>query len=296
MMADNDSLRVRHLSRRDFLKLMAALGVGIGAGPLYATWLEPSWLDVTQVHLKLPRLPAAFSGFRLAQISDLHFGNWMTPERFQPALEVLFAQKPDALVITGDFVYGSSGFARGALELARNAFISLVQRFPTFAVMGNHDHWTDVEMVRDFLGQTGIRELLNDVFAFERGGQRFYLCGVDDIWEKKYDLEAVTGKLSKHDCAVLLAHEPDFADLSAASGHFDLQISGHSHGGQVILPFLGPPILPWLAHKYPLGLYQVGEMFQYTNRGLGMLNPAVRFNCRPEITIFTLEHSLTANA
>ncbi len=288
-MADKNMQYRGRLSRRDFLKLMTAFGVGIGTGPLYAKWVEPSWLDVTQVHLKLRRLPAAFSGFRLAQISDLHFGSWMTLEHFQPALDLLAAQNPDAVAITGDFVYGSSDEARAKLELARGAFLSLGQRFPTFAVMGNHDYWTDVKMVRGFLGGTGIRELHNDVFAFERDGHRFYLCGVDDIWEEKYDLEAVTGQLSGRDCAVLLAHEPDFADQSASSGKFDLQISGHSHGGQVVLPFLGPPILPWLAHKYPLGLYQVAEMFQYTNRGLGMLNPTVRFNCRPEITIFTLE-------
>jgi predicted MPP superfamily phosphohydrolase len=90
-------------------------------------------------------------------------------------------------------------------------------------------------------------------------------------------------------CAILLAHEPDCADDSAATGRFDLQISGHSHGGQVSLPLIGPPVLPYLAQKYPSGLYQVGQMFQYTNRGVGMTPPYVRLNCRPEITVFTLE-------
>jgi uncharacterized protein len=86
----------------------------------------------------------------------------------------------------------------------------------------------------------------------------------------------------------LLAHEPDYADISAATGRFDLQISGHSHGGQVIIPFIGPLVVPAYGEKYPLGQYQVGNMIQYTNRGVGTINPAVRFNCRPEITIFTL--------
>jgi predicted MPP superfamily phosphohydrolase len=87
---------------------------------------------------------------------------------------------------------------------------------------------------------------------------------------------------------VLLAHEPDFADTSAATGRFALQISGHSHGGQVRLPFMRL-VLPQLGEKYPMGLYQVGGMYQYTNRGLGMVSPRVRFNCRPEITILTLQ-------
>ncbi|MBZ0286049.1 MAG: metallophosphoesterase, partial [Anaerolineae bacterium] len=85
-----------------------------------------------------------------------------------------------------------------------------------------------------------------------------------------------------------LAHEPDYADISAATGRFDLQISGHSHGGQVVIPFIGPPVVPPYSKKYPLGRYQVGTMIQYTNRGVGMISPAVRFNCRPEITVFTL--------
>lgn len=292
-MADNSIRPKLRFSRRDFLKLLVQVslsaGASIGASSLYSVLFEPSWVDVVQVPLKLRRLPPIFSGFRLAQISDLHFGAWMTAQRLQSALDLLPAQNLDAVVITGDFVHGSSETARSAIESARAVFSSLTQRLPVFAVMGNHDYWTDINLVRGFLGGTGVRELSNDLFPFERGGHRFYLCGVDDIWEKKYNLKAVMAKLSMQDCAVLLAHEPDFADRSAATGYFDLQISGHSHGGQVVIPFIGPPMLPWLGQKYHTGLYRVGQMFQYTNRGLGMLDPPVRFNCRPEVTIFTLE-------
>lgn len=278
----------QRLSRRDFLKLYAQLIVGLGAGSLYATLLEPNWIEVTQHELKLRRLPAAFSGFRLAHIADLHFGGWMTLERFRPVLDLLYAQNPDAIAITGDFVLRSWDAAFHGLESVKDSFRALAQRIPTFAVLGNHDHWTDAGMVRRFLQETGIRELRNDVFAFEKAGERLYLCGVDDIWEKKNRLEAVTSQLSIQDCAILMAHEPDFADQSAATGYFELQLSGHSHGGQVTVPFMKPPMLPWLGEKYHTGLYQVGEMRQYTTRGLGMIDPPIRFNCRPEITMFTL--------
>ncbi|MDH5508153.1 MAG: metallophosphoesterase, partial [Anaerolineae bacterium] len=114
-------------------------------------------------------------------------------------------------------------------------------------------------------------------------------AGGDDIWENQDRLDLVLEMLPEEGCAILLAHEPDFADTSAATGRFDLQISGHSHGGQIIFPVIGPPVVPWLSEKYPLGLYQLGEMLQYTNRGIGMVGPPhVRFNCRPEITVFTL--------
>jgi hypothetical protein len=232
----------RRFSRRGFLKLLTRVTLGAGvaeAGFFYAALVEPSWIDVTQIHLKLRRLPTVFSGFRLAQITDFHFGSWLTPEGLQSALELLYAQKPDALALTGDFADGNPGDpVSPELDAARDVFRSLAQRFPTFAVLGNHDYWTDAEAVRRFLGETGIRELRNDIFAFEKAGERFYLCGVDDVWEKHDDLEAVTAKLSMQDCVVLMAHEPDFADHSAAAGQFDLPISGHSHGGQDRHPVL----------------------------------------------------------
>jgi predicted MPP superfamily phosphohydrolase len=95
--------------------------------------------------------------------------------------------------------------------------------------------------------------------------------------------------LKDDSAAILLAHEPDFADISMRTNRFDLQVSGHSHGGQVVFPFYGPPILPYLGQKYPSGLYRVGSMLQYTNRGVGMIDPPIRFNCPPEITMFELQ-------
>ena len=102
-------------------------------------------------------------------------------------------------------------------------------------------------------------------------------------------LDEVLAQLPADGAAMLLCHEPDFADISAATGRFDLQISGHTHGGQIVLPFIGPIHTPRYGHKYSLGMYQVGDMIQYTNRGVGMARLPVRFNCRPEITVFTLE-------
>jgi predicted MPP superfamily phosphohydrolase len=139
------------------------------------------------------------------------------------------------------------------------------------------------------LKQTGILELPNQVLDLERAGQHLWIAGVDDIWEGHDRLSRVIDRIGdRRGAAVLMAHEPDFADISRQSGRIDLQISGHSHGGQVVLPFIGAPILPRFGEKYPSGLYDLGGMFQYTNRGLGTVPPRIRFNCRPEITQFTL--------
>jgi len=122
-----------------------------------------------------------------------------------------------------------------------------------------------------------------------REGGKLHLCGLDDIRHGDVRLNHVLAQLGENSAAILLVHEPDYADTSAATGKFDLQISGHSHGGQIVVPFYGPPVLPLSGRKYPSGLYKVGNMFQYTNRGVGMDRLAIRLNCPPEITIFILE-------
>ena len=114
---------------------------------------------------------------------------------------------------------------------------------------------------------------------------------MDDHWVGADRLDLVLERLVPNAPAILLAHEPDFADSSAATGRFALQLSGHSHGGQISLPGLGPPLLPFLGQRYPRGRYQVGSMVQYTNRGVGMIRPYGRLNCRPEITLIGLRAS-----
>jgi predicted MPP superfamily phosphohydrolase len=165
----------------------------------------------------------------------------------------------------------------------------LAQSIPSFAVLGNHDYWVDAEVVRKMLVSSGVTDLTNTIFTLTRGKENVHLCGVDDVWEGEVRLEDVVAQLKDDSAAILMAHEPDYADVSAATGKFDLQISGHTHGGQVAIPLLGPPILPYLGQKYHTGLYRVGNMFQYTNRGVGMARLPLRFNCRPEITIFVLD-------
>jgi predicted MPP superfamily phosphohydrolase len=281
------------LSRRDFLKMSGILmlsGLTATAGGWgYVTKVEPGWLDVTQVSLKLPRLGGAFAGFRLAQISDIHFGSWITSERMQKVIALVLAQQPDAVAITGDFMHGyrwGADHSRWLAELS-DALRPLTKACPTVGVLGNHDYWTDAGAVRAMFADVGMIDLNNAIHTLRRGSDLLHLAGVDDVWEEHDRLDNVLAQLPEDGAAILLAHEPDFADESAAAGRFDLQISGHSHGGQVILPFIGPPITPYLARKYPLGLYHIGEMLLYTNRGVGMEDVLIRFNCRPEITVFT---------
>ncbi len=284
----------RNVTRRSFLKLAGVLAlraavVGAG-GASYVAAVEPEWVEINPVGLGLPRLSPAFHGYRIAQISDLHMGDWLDANKLAEIVALVNKQKPDMIVITGDFVtrhpeYVASDLAKSLSKLSAPDGV--------MAVLGNHDYRPGPDVIRHVMQDSGITNLSNGVHTLERASALLNIAGVDDVWQGKDRLDLVLNKLPKAGAALLLTHEPDFADISAATGRFDLQISGHSHGGQVNIPFLGPMRLPPLGRKYPLGLYRVGEMIQYTNRGIGMVYPHVRFNCRPEITLFTLSSSAT---
>jgi len=291
-------LERKNLTRRDFLKLLKAGVIDLAAlalgGVGYSVLVGPAQFTIETVHLKLPRLPRAFAGLRIAQISDIHMGSWMNLDRFEQVADLVLAQKPDLLLLTGDFLFGHSfnETSKGDLKDLITVLAPLAAELPSFAVLGNHDYWTNSKAVREMLGACQITELTNTVFTLARGSENLHLCGVDDVWEGDVQLENVLNQLTDDSAASLLAHEPDFADTSAATGRFDLQVSGHSHGGQVVIPYYGPPILPFLGQKYSSGLYKVGDMFQYTNRGVGTGMLPVRFNCPPEITLFILDGQL----
>lgn len=277
-----------NITRRQFLKQTAAWTLRVAAagavGSLYGTAIEPSWVDVVPVSLILPRLSPSFHGYRLAQISDIHLGDWLNRSQLEEVVRRINGESPDAIVITGDFITRQP--ERSAADLV-SALSGLRARDGVVAVLGNHDYRPTAGIIREVLWSSGIQELGNAVHTLQRGDALLHLAGVDDVWQEQARIELVLGRLPAEGAAVLLAHEPDFADTSAATGRFSLQVSGHSHGGQVVVPFIGPPQLPPLGRKYPLGLYRVGDMLQYTNRGIGMVKPHVRFNCRPEITLFT---------
>ena len=279
----------RKITRRTFLKalLNTSIVMGTGAGTLYyGSQVEAFDYQIVQRELTLPRLHPAFDGYTITQISDIHVDLLTTNrERLQQAIEMVNAQKTDLTLITGDLL---TGYSDEVAQIIVDEFPKFISTEPIINVWGNHDWWSGPGLVEPMMREAGLYTLVNDVYTIERDGQYLHISGVDDWWEKHSDIDAVLAKLPTEGCAIMLAHEPDYADITAATGRFDLQLSGHSHGGQVRVPALGAPILPDLGKKYSIGLYQVGDMQQYTNRGLGMVYPPVRINCRPEITVLTL--------
>ena len=266
---------------------IAAGAALIGAGGLlYAREVEPRRLEVVRLELTLPRLAAAFDGYRVVQIGDLHLDDWSKPARLERISALVNAESPDLIAVTGDFASYS------ARRLDTGSLVGALRRLRApdgvLAILGNHDYLTDVKLIRRCIREAGLTELLNEVVTLSRGGSRLHFAGIDDVMEGRSRLDLVLRELPGAGAAVLLAHEPDFADVAAATGRFDLQLSGHSHGGQVRIPLLGRAVLPPFSQRYTRGLHRVGGMLVYTNRGLGTVHARLRFGCRPEITALTL--------
>lgn len=264
------------------------MGGGLSTLGLYQyIQFEIQWFKRTKIRLPIRDLGPEFEGLRIVHLSDLHLGPWISYERFTEVIDMALEQHPDLVLITGDFIDRET--PRELVPKYVELLTLLSAELGVFAVLGNHDHWQDADLVRQILADSGIVDLSNRVVTFERGDSQLHLCGLDDYMVGEQDLEAVLRGLPEQGCALLLVHEPDYADISAATGRFALQLSGHSHGGQVYIPFYGAPITPDFARNYPRGLYEVDGMALYTNTGIGMVRPYVRLNCRPEVAVFTLE-------
>ena len=247
---------------------------------------DTSDFEIIHISVSVPKLHNAFNGFRLVHISDIHLGQWMSPERLEGVVGLVNGQRPDVVAITGDFVSFAADQFIGDLK---DCLLKLQPKYASLAVLGNHDHWMGAEKVHRVLRESNIVTLSNDIYALHNGEGTLYFAGIDDVMAHEDDINQVLMKLPSLDPVVLLVHEPDFADTAAATGRFALQLSGHSHGGQFVLPKIGVPFRGAYFKKYPIGQYRVKEMILYTNRGLGANTVWLRINCPPEITVLTLQ-------
>ncbi len=221
----------------------------------------------------------------MAQISDLHFGGFYTLEQAQVVLKRLNEIQPDLVVMTGDYLTLGGNFQRAFRDL-QELLPELAKSFPVYAVRGNHDYGPARQTLLDIFQQSRVHLLDNRWEALSLGGDDLILAGSGSLLAQWGGVRDLAESLPPNKPAILLLHEPDGADYSAFLGRFSLQLSGHSHGGQVRFPFLGALFLPEMGRRYPLGLYRVGKMWLYTNRGVGTTTLPLRFQCPPEITLF----------
>ncbi len=266
------------LTRRTFLKKAGKLYLGLmTAGMMtgaYSFKAERFWYQIKEIQLKLKNLPKAFHGWKIVQFSDIHLGFHYGPQDLKTVIKQINDLNPDIIFFTGDLIQNAYPNPELAIPLLKEL---KMPRGGKWAVIGNHDYSSKNNVIQVF-GRSGFTFLENNHDFIETEGQRLYVAGTDDVLYGLPDMEKAVADLSKDDCVLLLAHEPDFADESSKYP-ISAQFSGHSHGGQVRLPFIGPLIRNYLAVHYVDGLYHVG---------IGTSQLAVRFYCRPEITVFHL--------
>lgn len=274
------------ITRRDFLRKMGLglLGTGV-LGTAFYVMEERFWYQIRSVRLSIRNLPLAFRDWKIVQFSDVHFGFHYGSEQFRSVVTLINGLKPDLLFFTGDLLDREWSGKEAAAPLLEQL---QAPRGGKWAVLGNHDYASKNQAIRQLL-DSQFQVLINSHGTIDHNGQQLYIAGVDDYLQGKFDMKKTLEGLSDQDCVLLLAHEPDIADISCKFG-VNAQFSGHSHGGQIRLPFLKPFFTPELAQKYIEGLYEVGpsRMPLYVNKGVGTSNLPIRLFCRPEITVFYL--------
>jgi len=238
-----------------------------------------------RVTVPVAGLPAGWKGARIVQLSDLHAGRHVTRERLQGIAKRAARLKPDILVVTGDIVHNSPAFARQAAE----AIASIPAKYGTFACLGNHDFWAGPDAVEQDLRRAGVQVLRNRGVLLMRGGEGLWLCGVDDPWNGRCDIPAaLRGRPAKDTATVLLSHQPNTWPRAQELG-VPLQLSGHTHGGQIALLWLHRSLsLARFITPFVAGLYRAGSSYLYVNRGAGSVMPVFRLGARPEVTELTL--------
>ena len=276
------------LTRRQFLSGVAAAPlVAVSATAAYARLIAPHNYEVTETDILIRDLPERFEGFRITQLTDVHHSRILGLEEVQRVVELTRRTKPDLIALTGDY----TTTYRRYIEPCAEVLGGLSAPEGVWAVLGNHDHYTDPELTTRALMKNHIAVLNNANTSIRRGPDAIQLAGIDDwSWNGTDWTRAFYGRNRKLP-SVLLSHQPivlDFEEAQTAA----LILSGHTHGGQIKLPFIGAPArFATMDLKYASGLFKRGQTQLYVSRGTGVIGLPVRFGVRPEIAVLRLRRA-----
>jgi predicted MPP superfamily phosphohydrolase len=279
------------LSRRQLVLGGVAGGFGVLAGAGLAGYeayaVEPFSPQLERISVPVPAGHDDLAGLTIGFLADIHHGPAISEDDVARALRLIGAEQPALILLGGDYVSASPRFAAPVAALLGE----LVRQAPLggYAVLGNHDcgERGREAIVTDALEQAGIPVLRNAAAKIATGQGELWIAGVDEAIMAHADPAAAFTAIPAGAAALALWHEPDYAEQTARRGAF-VQLSGHSHGGQVRLPEIGPLFLPKGGERFVMGFNQVAGMPIYTSRGVGVFLPPLRVNCPPEVTLITL--------
>jgi len=283
----------KKITRRSFLKrtfssFLAMIGIG-GGGYYYAHEIEPKLLDVTDYKISNKKIPLSFHNFKIVQFSDTHLGFQYNASQLQKLVQKINTLKPDVIFFTGDLMDTPNKY--GEISQVISILKELKAPFGKFAIYGNHDHGGyGSNIYKNAIEESGFTLLLNSHSVIQKkDGSKIYVVGIDDAMLGNPNIEKALAGVQPDSYKILLSHAPDLAD-DAASYNFQLQLSGHSHGGQIKIPFFGALVKVPFAEKYHEGFYEIGDtpLELYVNRGIGTTRLPFRFLSKPELTVFTL--------
>ncbi|MDX5475777.1 MAG: metallophosphoesterase [Bacillaceae bacterium] len=280
------------ITRRSFFKYIFGLSItGIittSLGYYYARYIEPKMIKTNYLTINNKFIPKSFHGLKIVQISDTHVGHTFEIEDLRTVVEKINKEKPDVVFFTGDLMDDPLEFEKA--EKLVPILKAIDAPFGKFSIFGNHDHGgygteTYVEVMKD----AGFTLLKNENTTIQMiDNSKIYIAGVDDLMLGRPDFNQSLTGIPENSYTILLVHEPDVAYEISEQFSVNLQLSGHSHAGQVQIPFIGPIITPPLGSKYVEGFYELNNLTLYVNRGLGTTREPYRFFAPPEISVFTL--------
>ena len=271
------------MNRRTFLKSALSVGALVFAGS-YPVFIERNIVQVNRYKVPVPNLPLSFHGFTLAHLTDIHLGFLVSPSFVEQIVRRTNSLNADAIVCTGDYVHKWETVKE--IDKVWPILSKLSARYGVYSVLGNHDHWADSDRSLYWLERSGqnIRHQCKPIY---KGRERILVGGAGDFYEDELKIDQVFSGSDQNDCRILLAHNPDSVDTEFETP-LSLVLSGHTHGGQVVIPFLGAPRLPVANKAYCSGLIETPRTQLFISRGIGWTILPVRFNCYPEIAVLEL--------
>ncbi len=271
------------MNRRQFLKYLLATG-GIALVGCYPTVIERTTVLINRYKIPVDNLPIAFHGFTLAHLTDVHLGFLVSEAFVAELVQRTNSLQTDIIVCTGDYVHDRNTTTE--IDKVWPILSKLNARYGVYSVLGNHDHWADTHRSLYWLERSG-QNIRHQCKPIHKDNQKILIGGAGDFWGDELNIDKAFANSEPTDFRILLSHNPDSVDTDFSTP-LSLVLSGHTHGGQVVIPYWGPPRLPVENKNYSSGLISTPKTQLFISRGTGWSILPVRFNCYPEIAVLEL--------